>query len=104
MLWTQVGLHAGWATGALLGGLVGASFLSGVEGLDFVLTALFVILAIDVYKASRDRVALTLAVSCAVIAAAVAPGSMLLVAMSMYALALVLRHHAGKNHQETTHA
>jgi 4-azaleucine resistance transporter AzlC len=40
--WTQLGLHFSWAGGALIGGLVGATMLSGVKGLDFVLTALFV--------------------------------------------------------------
>jgi branched chain amino acid efflux pump len=92
MLWTQLGLHASWASGALVGGLVGASFLTNVEGLDFVLTALFVVLVLDAYRTRPDRVALALATAAAISAFLVAPGSMLLVAMSAYTVALVVRH------------
>jgi predicted branched-subunit amino acid permease len=33
ILWTQFGLHVSWATGALVGGLVGATLLGGIKGL-----------------------------------------------------------------------
>jgi len=89
---TQAGLHASWATGALVGALVGTTLLADVEGLDFVLTALFVVLAMDAYRALPDRTTLALAVGAAVTAQLLAPASMLLVAMTLFAVALVLRH------------
>lgn len=92
MLWTQAGLHLGWAVGALAGGLIGATLLSDVEGLDFILTALFLVLTMDAFRARPDRVGLGLAVGASVVALLVAPGSMLLVAMTAYAGALVVRH------------
>jgi 4-azaleucine resistance transporter AzlC len=98
ILWTQLGLHASWAVGALAGGLIGSTLLGGVEGLDFVLTALFVVLASDAFRASPDGLTLALAVGSAALALAIAPGSMLLVAMSVVAASLVIRHglHRGK--------
>lgn len=92
ILWTQRGLHASWAAGALLGGLVGSALLGGLEGLDFILTALFVVLAIDAYRASPDNRALAIAPIAAAVAYPVAPGSMLLAAMAIFATALVGRH------------
>lgn len=92
MLWTQAGMHSSWATGSLVGAVVGARFLHGLEGLDFILTALFLVLALDAYRATPDRTALALSVAAAVGALLVAPGSGLLLAMAAFAAALVLRH------------
>ena len=53
ILWTQFGLHppgcrgAGWR-------LVGHTFLGDIEGLGFVLTALFVVLTMDAFRARPD--------------------------------------------------
>ncbi len=93
ILWTQVGLHASWATGALVGGLVGHSLLGDVEGLGFVLTALFVVLTMDALRAGPDLGTLALAVGSAALALLVTPGSMLLVAMTVFTASLVARHH-----------
>jgi 4-azaleucine resistance transporter AzlC len=92
ILWTQAGLHSSWAIGALLGGLVGSTLLGGLEGLDFILTALFVVLTIDAYRASPDNRTLAIAAIAAAAAYMIAPGSMLLVAMTIFATALVARH------------
>jgi 4-azaleucine resistance transporter AzlC len=92
ILWTQAGLHASWALGALAGGLVGATLLSGVKGLGFVLTALFVVLMMDAYRSHPDMRTMLLAVGCAVVAVLVAPKMMLLAAMSLLGLTFVARH------------
>jgi 4-azaleucine resistance transporter AzlC len=92
ILWTQLGLHASWAVGALVGGLLGGVFLGELEGLEFILTALFVVLTMDAYRASPDRTTVALATGAAVVALLVAPGSMVLVAMSTFAVGLVVRH------------
>ncbi|MDQ3899594.1 MAG: hypothetical protein M3319_03805 [Actinomycetota bacterium] len=92
ILCTQFGLHIFWATGALVGGLVGATLLNGIKGADFVLTALFVVLALDAFSARPDKTTLALAGGSAALAVLIAPGSMLLIAMSVFAASLVLRH------------
>lgn len=92
VLWTQAGLHLSWVAGSLTGAAVGSTVLGGLEGLDFVLTALFVVLALDAYRACPDRIALLTALASAGFAWAVAPGSLLLVALCCYTAALVVRH------------
>ena len=94
--WTQLGLHFSWAGGALIGGVVGATMLSGVKGLDFVLTALFVVLTLDGYRAHRDRTTLILAAAAAAIALLIAPESMLLIAMILFTVALGVRHRTNR--------
>ena len=94
--WTQLGLHFSWAGGALIGGLVGATMLSGVKGLDFVLTALFVVLTFDGYRAHRDRTTLILGAAAAAIALLIAPESMLLIAIILFTVALGVRHRTNR--------
>jgi predicted branched-subunit amino acid permease len=92
ILWTQWGLHVSWATGALIGGLVGATLLGSIEDLDFVLTALFVVLTMDAFRARPDTGTLTLAVGSAALALLITSGSMVLVAMSVFTASLIIRH------------
>lgn len=92
ILWTQFGLHASWVTGAMAGGLVGATLLGGIEGLDFVLTALFVVLTMDAFRSRPDTGTLTLAVGSAALALLIAPRSLVLVAMALFSASLITRH------------
>lgn len=95
ILWTQFGLHGSWATGALTGGVLGSLALSGtdaLDGLDFILTGLFIVLTMDAFREHRDPVALGSAAAAAALAWLTAPGEMLLVAMAAYAASLLLRH------------
>jgi 4-azaleucine resistance transporter AzlC len=96
ILWTQLGLHMSWMSGSFLGGLVGHAVLGDVQGLDFVLTALFVVLALDAYRADPNRVTLVLAVVSGVIGLLFSPGSMLVVSMCVFTVALVVRHVRGQ--------
>jgi 4-azaleucine resistance transporter AzlC len=59
VLWTQIGLQSSWAAGALAGGVVGSTLLGGLDGLDFILTALFIVLTIDAYRAAPDNLTLS---------------------------------------------
>lgn len=102
MMWIQAGLHLCWTCGAFTGGLLGVSFLREVEGLDFVLTALFIVLALDAYRDRPDRLTLGLAVVAAVVALLVAPGSMLLISLSIYTVALVVRYRVRSDRTTTS--
>lgn len=112
ILVTQVGLHASWVAGSLCGALAGGAFLKDVPGVDFVLTALFVVLAMDAFSADPDRTTVALAAGAALVALVLAPAAMLLVAMFLFAGLLVVRHYAVRGHragagteiEETTHA
>jgi 4-azaleucine resistance transporter AzlC len=91
MLWTHLGLHLGWAVGGALGGLTGATLLSEIEGMDFILTALFIVLALEAYLERPDPLTAGLAAVSAAVALLLAPGSMLLVAMLVFLATLVAR-------------
>lgn len=92
LLWTQAGLHISWAGGALIGAAAGGALLSGIKGLGFILTALFIVLAIEGFRSDRDKTTALLAFASSAVALAIAPGAMLLVAMAMFALTLGARH------------
>lgn len=103
ILTTQAGLHASWVTGSLVGALAGGAFLKDVPGIDFVLTALFVVLALDAFEADRDPITVALAVGAAALALLVSPSAMLLVAMCGFAVLLVGRHFVSRR-KETVDA
>jgi 4-azaleucine resistance transporter AzlC len=90
----QIGLHASWVTGSLVGSLLGASILGGLQGLEFTLTALFVVLTLDASRAGRDIPTVVLALVCALVARIAMPELMLVGAMSMFLATLVARHFA----------
>lgn len=93
MLWTQVGMHASWVAGSLLGAVAGASVLHGIQGLEFVLTALFIVLTMDAFRASPQVGTLVVAAGVAAVAALLTPGSMVLVAMTAFTGVMAVRHH-----------
>jgi predicted branched-subunit amino acid permease len=59
--------------------------------MGFVLTALFIVLTMDAYRENPDRIVLGLALGAALVAQVVLPGSMVLLAMSLFAIALIAR-------------
>ena len=91
ILWIHAGLHLSVLASATLGYVLGASFLSELKGVDFVMTSLFAVLAIDAYRSSKDRTTAAIAGVSAVVGLVLAPQSMLLISMVVYILLLVSR-------------
>ena len=91
ILTMQIAMHAYWVGGGVVGALLGAAVPRSVEGLDFALVGLFIVLAVDAGRSGRDLSGGVLAVLCAIAAAAVAPDQMLLVAMSLFVALLTIR-------------
>ena len=98
ILWIHAGMHVSVILSSTLGFFLGSSFLAHLEGFDFVMTALFTVLALDAYRANPDRLAVLFSVIAAVLALIIAPGSMLLVAMAVYMALLMGRYVAAKKH------
>jgi len=92
ILCTQVLLQSYWVTGGIVGALAGQWLPGPIDGLSFALTSLFVVLAIDACRSGQDLSDPALAVGCALVAATVAPGQMLVVAMGLYVLGLLARY------------
>jgi len=92
ILMMQAALQGLWVTGAALGGLLGEALpIERLRGLDFALTALFVVLAIDAYRQRPDRVTALSAVGCAVLAWLVVPGQLLVCAFAAFTVVLLAR-------------
>ncbi|CAJ1508733.1 AzlC family ABC transporter permease [[Mycobacterium] burgundiense] len=88
----QLFLQGLWVTAAALGALVGTALpIDRLEGLDFALTALFIVLAIEAYRQRPDRLTALTAAACAIAAWIVVPGQLLLVAFTAFTTALVVR-------------
>ena len=53
-----------WALGSTLGGLIGSMVSFNTKGLDFVLTALFVVIFIGQWKSQKDHKPAIIGVAC----------------------------------------
>lgn len=96
ILWVNVLIYVSWILSVVLGYVLGASFLSDLKGVDFVMVAIFTVLAMDGYRANPDRVtALFVAISAA-IALIFAPSSFLVVALGSYVVLLLARFPVAK--------
>jgi 4-azaleucine resistance transporter AzlC len=91
ILWLQALCQTYWVTGSVAGALAGSLLRIDLTGLGFTLTALFVVLAMDAVRVERDLPGPLLAFLCALVALAVVPGQMLVVAMSLFVVTLVGR-------------
>ncbi|MER0092639.1 AzlC family ABC transporter permease [Corynebacterium sp. KPL2838] len=81
-----------WVGGGLVGALAGQVIPSSVEGMEFALVALFVVLAMDSFRNNQD---LSLPLSAAVLgilAAFITPGQLLMVSLSAFFLLLIIRY------------
>lgn len=81
-----------WVGVGLVGALAGQVIPSSVEGMEFALVALFVVLAMDSFRNNQD---LSLPLSAAVLgvlAAFITPGQLLMVSLSAYFLLLIIRY------------
>lgn len=99
LLWTQLGLQLSWMSGSLTGAFVGATWLQDIKGLDFILTALFIALAMDAYRHHPDRFTLLAAATLGILAALLSGNSMLVVSMGAFTLLMVMRYLLDKRKQ-----
>lgn len=92
ILLMQLCFHLLWVSGAALGGLLGEALpIDRLDGLDFALTALFIVLAIDAYRQRPDRLTAVIATACATGAWLVVPGQMLVCAFTAFTGVLLAR-------------
>jgi 4-azaleucine resistance transporter AzlC len=93
ILWLQLFMHLYWVASATAGALLGSLIPDNVTGLDFALTALFTVLALDALRARRgDPATPVLALLAALTARLVFPVQMLLAALILFTTALLTRH------------
>ncbi|KQB84676.1 AzlC family ABC transporter permease [Corynebacterium oculi] len=91
VLTIQIFCQALWVIPGILGALLGQALPADILGMEFALTALFIVLAWESFDNNRDPFLPLLAGGLAVVTALVAPGNMLMVALVLYVLILVVR-------------
>ena len=83
--------HAFWVTGCLLGGLLGEVLPVDFRGIEFSMTALFVVTFIEQWRRSRNHLPAAIGVSASLLALLVfGPGGFILPAMGLMLLSLLL--------------
>lgn len=90
ILWLQVLCQSYWVAGATVGAAGAALLPVRLDGLDFALTALFVVLAVDGYRADRAVPVPVTALVCALVARLLLPGQMLPAALGLFTAALLI--------------
>jgi len=88
----QVFCQAYWIIGGTAGALLATVLPGQIIGLDFALTALFVVLAIDAYRAKRDIPTPIIALVSALLALAISHEHMLIIGMGLFVAGLVARY------------
>ena len=92
LLTIQVVCQLLWVVPGIIGALAGQIIPSSVQGMEFALNALFIVLAYEAFKSSRDLGAVVIAAGMGVLALVLAPSSMLMVALIAYFLLLLVRY------------
>lgn len=92
ILWTQLGLQLSWMSGSVTGVILGSSLLQDIRGLDFILTALFIALAMDAYRNNPDRTTVISASVLGILASLLVGNSMLVMSMAAFTGFMLLRY------------
>lgn len=87
----QIVVQLFWVLSGIVGALAGSAIPSDVRGLDFALTALFIVLAYEAFRSSRDLSLVITGLVVGVIAVLGFPAQMLIVALVSYFVLLLLR-------------
>jgi len=96
ILCLQAFVQAYWVGSVTLGALGGALVPPGVVGLDFAVTALFVVLGIDAFRARRDVPAAVVAVACALVATALFGEGAMPAGLGLFTAYLLVRYAVGR--------
>ena len=85
----QAFFHVAWVLCVAAGAGLGSLIPPQVVGLEFAVTALFVVLGLEAYKVRRSLPIPALALGCALVAALISRENMLLIAMGLFVAAIV---------------
>jgi 4-azaleucine resistance transporter AzlC len=94
IVFSQLFLHGYWVGGAILGATAGQWIPDSIVGMDFALTALFVVLSIESMRAQSGYTVPAAAVTCALVARLIAPEHVLPIAMGGFVTFLIIRYFA----------
>ncbi|NLM50289.1 MAG: AzlC family ABC transporter permease [Clostridiaceae bacterium] len=79
-----------WITGCTLGAILGQFLPFSSEGIEFALTSLFVVLAVDMYKSAKSKLPFRIALFCGILAYFISKENMLILSIAISAVILLL--------------
>lgn len=85
----QVIFHAIWIACVTLGGWLGTLIPPQIIGLEFAVTALFVVLTLEAYRVRKSIPVVVLALVCAIVGMLISGEHMLLISMSLFLVCLI---------------
>lgn len=89
-VWISLLNHSYWVGGTILGNLLGGVLPFNTRGMDFALTALFVVLFMEQWKNRENRGAGVIGIACAVVSLVVmGPGNLVITAMVLILVVLL---------------
>lgn len=91
VLTAQIFCQSCWVISGIIGALAGSAMPDGLQGMEFALTALFVVLGIDAFRTNRDWSLPVTAFICTMIGWAISPSQMLVIGLSLFFLTLCAR-------------
>lgn len=91
VLTIQIFCQALWVLPGIVGAVAGQAVPDSVQGMEFALVALFVVLAFDSFKNNPDYSLPVISGIIALVCALLVPGQMLMVALVVYFLVLIAR-------------
>ncbi|MEJ6489505.1 AzlC family ABC transporter permease [Leucobacter sp. USCH14] len=88
----QLAMQTYWVVGGLLGVALATALPEPIEGFEFALVALFVVMTLDAVRSRRELPSALLAAAAAAVAIVAAPGNALLVALLIFTALLAGRY------------
>ena len=85
-------MQAYWVGGGLVGVSVASLLPEPIEGFEFALVSLFIVMALDAARTKREIPSVVLAGLSIAVAMVAFPGAELITALTIYTLALVARY------------
>lgn len=106
MLTGQLLMQAYWVSGGLAGVLLASLMPEPLEGFEFALVALFIVMALDAVRSRREIPSVVLAGLSVALASVTFPESQLLAALGIFTLTLIVRYFwtTGRGKQEANNA
>ena len=92
MLTMQIACHVYWVAGGLVGLAIASALPAPLEGFEFALCALFIVMTLDAFRSKRELPSVLLAGLSASVALLAAPDAAMLVALLLFAALLTLRY------------
>lgn len=92
MLTGQLLMQAYWVSGGLVGVSVASLLPAPIEGFEFALVSLFIVMALDAARSKREIPSVVLAGLSVTVAMLAFPGTELIMALAIYTVTLIVRY------------